>query len=187
MASSCNIPLHLRPKLIKQVSSIWPWQQGNGWTDISCIQFVLQVDQASSQLCGRNLDSLWPSDAIWWHRSGSALAQVMAWFLTAPSHYLNTDGMAMNSGPRLVSNLSQTFQFLALKRKEGLGRHGLNVWSRWMWPSWRWPTRQRCTESGFLTQPGAANPIEWDMNCTLTHCGLVTPYGDRDLGQHWLR
>ena len=21
----------------------------------------------------------------------------------------------------------------------------------------------------------------------LTHCGLVTPYGDRDLGQHWLR
>ena len=20
----------------------------------------------------------------------------------------------------------------------------------------------------------------------LTHCGLVTPYGDRDLGQHWL-
>ena len=22
---------------------------------------------------------------------------------------------------------------------------------------------------------------------TLTHCGLVTPYGDKDLGQHWLR
>ena len=21
---------------------------------------------------------------------------------------------------------------------------------------------------------------------TLTHCGLVTPYGNRDLGQHWL-
>ena len=21
----------------------------------------------------------------------------------------------------------------------------------------------------------------------LAHCGLVTPYGDRDLGQHWLR
>ena len=21
----------------------------------------------------------------------------------------------------------------------------------------------------------------------LTHCGLVTPYGDRDLGQHWIR
>ena len=21
----------------------------------------------------------------------------------------------------------------------------------------------------------------------LTHCGLVTSYGDRDIGQHWLR
>ena len=31
----------------------------------------------------------WPSDAIWPHRSGSTLAQVMAWCLMAPSHYLN--------------------------------------------------------------------------------------------------
>ena len=29
------------------------------------------------------------SDAIWWHRSGSTLTQVMACCLTAPSHYLN--------------------------------------------------------------------------------------------------
>ena len=34
-------------------------------------------------------NSLWPSDAIWWHRSGSTMAQVMACCLTAPSHYLN--------------------------------------------------------------------------------------------------
>ena len=27
-------------------------------------------------------NSLWPSDAIWWHRSRSTLAQVMAWWLT---------------------------------------------------------------------------------------------------------
>ena len=33
-------------------------------------------------------NSLWPSDAIRWHRSGSTLAQVMACCLTAPSHYL---------------------------------------------------------------------------------------------------
>ena len=33
--------------------------------------------------------SLWPSDAIWRHRSWSTLAQVMACCLTAPSHYLN--------------------------------------------------------------------------------------------------
>ena len=29
------------------------------------------------------------NDPIWRHRSGSMLAQVMAWCLTAPSHYLN--------------------------------------------------------------------------------------------------
>ena len=34
-------------------------------------------------------NSLWPSDAIWRHRSGSTLALVMACCLTAPSHYLN--------------------------------------------------------------------------------------------------
>ena len=32
---------------------------------------------------------LWPSDTIWQQTSGSTLAQVMAWCLTAPSHYLN--------------------------------------------------------------------------------------------------
>ena len=35
------------------------------------------------------VNSLWPSDAIWQHKSGSTLAQVMACCLTAPSHYLN--------------------------------------------------------------------------------------------------
>ena len=35
------------------------------------------------------ITSLWPRDAIWRHRSGSTLAQVMASCLTAPSHYLN--------------------------------------------------------------------------------------------------
>ena len=32
---------------------------------------------------------LWPSNTIWWHRSGSTLTPVMAWCLMAPSHYLN--------------------------------------------------------------------------------------------------
>ena len=35
------------------------------------------------------VNSLRPSDAIWRHRSGSTLAQVMVCCLTAPSHYLN--------------------------------------------------------------------------------------------------
>ena len=35
------------------------------------------------------INALWPRDAIWRHRSGSTLAQVMACCLTALSHYLN--------------------------------------------------------------------------------------------------
>ena len=35
-----------------------------------------------------SVNSFGPRDAIWRHRSGSALAQVMACCLTAPSHYL---------------------------------------------------------------------------------------------------
>ena len=34
-------------------------------------------------------NSLCPSDAIWWRRSGSTLAQVMACCLAAPIHYLS--------------------------------------------------------------------------------------------------
>ena len=37
----------------------------------------------------RQVSSLRPGDAIWQHRSGSTLAQVMACCLTTPSHYLN--------------------------------------------------------------------------------------------------
>ena len=33
------------------------------------------------------LNSLWPSDTIWWHRTWSTLAQVMDCWLMAPSHY----------------------------------------------------------------------------------------------------
>ena len=38
---------------------------------------------------GIELNSLWSSDTIWWHRSGSSLAQVMVCCLRAPSHCLN--------------------------------------------------------------------------------------------------
>ena len=39
----------------------------------------------------------------------------------------DSDGMAIYSGPRPVSKLSQTFRFPALERKEGPGRYVLNV------------------------------------------------------------
>ena len=36
-----------------------------------------------------NINSSWPSDVIWRHRSGSILAQSMNCYLTGPSYYLN--------------------------------------------------------------------------------------------------
>ena len=56
------------------------------------IQMVYKSVSLVVFLFHRNLystNSLWPSDIIWQHRSGSALAQVMASCLTAPSNYLN--------------------------------------------------------------------------------------------------
>ena len=37
-----------------------------------------------------------PNDGIWWQRSGSALVQVMAWCLMAPSDYLNQYWLIIN-------------------------------------------------------------------------------------------
>ena len=35
------------------------------------------------------VDSSWPSHVIWWHKSGSTLALIMACCLMVPSHYMN--------------------------------------------------------------------------------------------------
>ena len=40
------------------------------------------------------VNSLWPSDAIWWHRSGSTLAQVRAWWSQMASHFLSQQTIA---------------------------------------------------------------------------------------------
>ena len=51
-------------------------------------------------------NSLLSSNAIWWHRSGSTLAQVMACCLMAPSHYLNHCWLiitGVRSNPRALS------------------------------------------------------------------------------------
>ena len=54
----------------------------------SWIIYVFMYQDAVDFTTG-HFNSLRPSDAIWRHRSGSTLAQVMACCLTAPSHYLN--------------------------------------------------------------------------------------------------
>ena len=47
--------------------------------------------------CRKQLNSMWPSNAIWRHRSGSTLVQVMACCLMAPSHYLNQCWLSSNA------------------------------------------------------------------------------------------
>ena len=37
-----------------------------------------------------------------------------------------------------------------------------------------------------FTQP-TTKDLSLDVSSSLTHCGLMTTYGGRDLGQHWFR
>ena len=90
--------------------------------------------------------SLWPCDAIWRHRSGSTLAQVMACCLTAPSHYLNQcwplisevlwcspeSNFTMSAQATILHNENYTFiisvtsprgQWVNIMRPEQNGRH----------------------------------------------------------------
>ena len=75
---------------------------------------------------GWAVNSLWPGDAIWWHRSGSTLAQVMACCLTAPSHYLNQCGLIYHQ-QSLVAFIWGQFH------KRYLSHHSLNL--AWKLPS----------------------------------------------------
>ena len=55
------------------------------------VLMLTQLNVATWHICELTeiINSLWPSDTIWRHKSGSTLDQVMACCLTAPSHYLN--------------------------------------------------------------------------------------------------
>ena len=52
-------------------------------------QTLYKIIAVKFELKSYQIKSLWPNDAIWWHRCGFTLDQVMASCLTAPSHYLN--------------------------------------------------------------------------------------------------
>ena len=62
----------------------WPYQMVGHKLERILINMIWIIHGSSAGMLG-----MWPSDTIWWHRSGSTLAQVMACCLTAPSHYLN--------------------------------------------------------------------------------------------------
>ena len=74
------------------------------YSNLKCINPLWHIDSICCHVCQptffetrlavcwcqaiSSINSLWPSDAIWQHRSGSTLAQVMACCVMAPGHFL---------------------------------------------------------------------------------------------------
>ena len=71
----------------------WNLTQNAPETFLSKRRLQTGVHLAQASLCwcrqGSQINSLWPSDAIWRQEFRSTLVQVMSSCLTAPSHYLN--------------------------------------------------------------------------------------------------
>ena len=64
------------------------------------------------------INSLWPSDTIWWQRSGSTLAPVMDCCQTAPNHYLNHCWLIINNV------LWHSSEGIIMRRSEDVGPVG---------------------------------------------------------------
>ena len=95
------------------------------------------------------VNSLWPGDVIWWHRSGSILAQVMTCCLTVPSHYLNqcwltwliiSGSCGIHHATILQEAQISMLKIALLKLQQHLLRHsGLIYWASTKWlTSCRW-------------------------------------------------
>ena len=55
---------------------------------VACFHLFCNFIPINTLSAGDKVNSLWPSDTIWRHKSVSTLAQVMVCCLTAPSHCL---------------------------------------------------------------------------------------------------
>ena len=73
--------------VLLSINSI-PYDCLNNWFIIKIIWLLLNLVCLLSYFNTILVNSLWPGDATRQHGTRSTLAQVMAWCLTAPSHYL---------------------------------------------------------------------------------------------------
>ena len=105
-------------------------------------------------------NSLWQSDIIWRWGFWSILVQVMACCPMAPSHYLNQHWLIINEA---VWHLFQ-------------GNIYLNTQD----------INPQIVIEIYKFDITATSQRDWWVNW-FTCCGLMSPYGDKDLGQHWLR
>ena len=81
----------LSPDSTKSLPELMLTSHKRGSVAFTWKQFPKMHSWILGETCVRRytFNSLWPSDTIWRHKSGSSLAQVMTSCLTAPSHYLN--------------------------------------------------------------------------------------------------
>ena len=103
-------------------------------------------------------NSLWPSDIIWWQRSGSILAQVMACCLMATSHYLNQYWLIIEEVQNSIEGIPQDIPQPVITKirlritylKFNWNFPGVNAW-------------QFC----YIWWPAAVLPISWSRFSSL--------------------
>ena len=87
------------------------------WTTLRALDTHAMVSQRLYNPSGNCINSLWPGGTTWWHRSISPLAQIMAWCLTSPSHYLNhcwliiTEVLWHSAGGNFTENAHDIFHW----------------------------------------------------------------------------
>ena len=70
------------PGHVHDIDSVWSVIACLTWGSWRTQPFALfQCVKESNDMKCKTFNSLWPNDTIWWHRSGSKLAQVMAGLL----------------------------------------------------------------------------------------------------------
>ena len=138
------------------------------------------------------VNSLSTGDPFSHHGSWSTLVHVMACCLMAPSHYLNqwwhiTNGILRHS--HVSSKCNYTFQITAISFR--------HKWVNSLWPgpwfnmktiSYQY-RKSHCGDKTILRPSYLHNGISYTGKMTSLYWirAQVTPYGDMELGQHWLR
>ena len=94
------------------------WRTHNEWGEWRTVCTLFDLGKMSNEDW---INSLWPNDVIWWHRSGSTLVQVMACCLMAPSHYLNQCSLIISKVQ--ILNLARRHWFVNFCIRHALIRH----------------------------------------------------------------
>ena len=129
----------------------------------------------------------------------SRLVQSMAWCCQATSHYFITRPQQVNTlthWGRMTHICISKLTIIGSDNGLSPGRCHTIIWTNAGILS-IWPLGTNFSEilieihtfsfrKIHFKMSGKWQPFFLSLN-VLTHCGLVMPYGDRDLGQHWLR